>query len=533
MLKTIQQIIHECEKQGIHEFCVCAGARNAALVYALDSCSHAKIYYWFEERSAAFFALGRSRATKLPVAVITTSGTAVGELLPAAMEAHYTHTPLLFITADRPRRFRGTGAPQSAEQVNIFGHYTELCLDIEEGETFTFNDWKKERPLHLNICFEEPRESDLKNLPTFSLNLNKDSNKDPVFKIFSTSSIENFTAFYKAVDHPLVILGALPTSTHESLIPFLRSLNAPIYAESTSGLRENQELSHLKIHCIDQAWELSKKNGYPINGVLRIGGIPTARLWRDLEEKYKNIPVLSISHLPFSGLSRLNHSNLIHTCLKQFFKEALHRHTYESSLWSAWQSDDSLRYLKIIELLKEEPLSELSFMHKLSKAIPPSGRIYLGNSLPIREWDFIATQSDQNYEIGASRGLNGIDGQISTFLGWSQPERSNWAILGDLTTLYDMAAPWILPQITSIEANIVVMNNGGGKIFTKLFSNPIFYNCHHLEFSHLAAMWNLPYTKWEHAVPGTVDRRSQLIEIVPSEEASLRLEERIKEIFLK
>ena len=75
-----------------------------------------KTYCSYEERSAAFFALGRARESNKPVAVICTSGTAAGELLPAAMEGYYTGTPLLLVTADRPRRFHGTGAPQTAEK---------------------------------------------------------------------------------------------------------------------------------------------------------------------------------------------------------------------------------------------------------------------------------------------------------------------------------------------------------------------------------------------------------------------------------
>ena len=91
--------------------------------------------------------------------------------------------------------------------------------------------------------------------------------------------------------------------------------------------------------------------------------------------------------------------------------------------------------------------------------------MYLGNSMPIREWDRSATYEDRGYEIQASRGLNGIDGQISTFLGLAQTGRSNWAILGDLTTLYDLAAPWFLSQMETRDITLVVMNNRGGRVF--------------------------------------------------------------------
>lgn len=524
MQNLVQQLINECEMQGIQEFCICAGARNAPLVYALAQCSHFKIYYWFEERSAAFFALGRARATHRPVAVITTSGTACGELLPASMEAHYTHTPLLFITADRPRRFRGTGAPQSAEQLNLFGCYVEFCLDIEVQEPFDLNLWKKDRPAHINVCFEEPQGMDLKNMSISSSGITT----NPHIKKFPLPSIQEFSEFIKKSNYPLVLLGAIPSAAHETLVPFLVSLNLPIYAEAISGLRENREISHLRINCIDEAWKLAEKSGYPIDGVLRIGSVPTARLWRDLDEKRKHLPVLSISELPFSGLSR---AGIMHACIKAFSEQAIKLHRYDDCHWKKWQQSDRLHYEQVLKFVDEEPLAELSLMHRLSKTIPHESRVYLGNSMPIREWDFISTYENRNIEIGASRGLNGIDGQISTFLGWCKKDSSNWAVLGDLTTLYDMAGPWILPQIPEIRANIVVINNGGGKIFTKLFSEPIFYNCHQLEFSHLAGLWGLPYTKWnKHSMDQPIER-SQFIEIVPEEAATIRLNEKIKRSF--
>ena len=75
-----------------------------------------------------------------------TSGTAAAELLPAAIEAHYSGIPLILITADRPARFRGTGAPQSIEQEGLFGVYAETSMET----------WTRKRPLHINIAFDEP-----------------------------------------------------------------------------------------------------------------------------------------------------------------------------------------------------------------------------------------------------------------------------------------------------------------------------------------------------------------------------------------
>ena len=134
-------IIERVRGLGVVDFCICGGSRNAPLIAALGSG-----YTFVDERSAAFFALGGAKRDGKPVAVITTSGTAAAELLPAAIEAFYSGVPLILITADRPARFRGTAAPQSIEQVGLFGVYATTDID----------HWNRRAPLHINVEFDEP-----------------------------------------------------------------------------------------------------------------------------------------------------------------------------------------------------------------------------------------------------------------------------------------------------------------------------------------------------------------------------------------
>src|SRR5688572_18085511 len=127
-LEVARDLIERLAARGIRDFCVCAGSRNAPLLAVLSRAVGAHLFSFVDERAAAFFALGRMRMTGTPVAVITTSGTAVAQLLPATIEAHYAALPLVLLTADRPSRFRGTGAPQAIEQQTIFGGYTARDL---------------------------------------------------------------------------------------------------------------------------------------------------------------------------------------------------------------------------------------------------------------------------------------------------------------------------------------------------------------------------------------------------------------------
>jgi len=114
-----RRVIAGCVERGIDEFVLCPGSRNSPLLLEAIRWP-VKCWRHFEERAAGFFALGRCRARQAPVAVVTTSGTAVCELFPAMVEALYQRQPLLAITADRPKRYRGTGAPQAIEQAGMF-----------------------------------------------------------------------------------------------------------------------------------------------------------------------------------------------------------------------------------------------------------------------------------------------------------------------------------------------------------------------------------------------------------------------------
>ena len=141
-LASAREVLERVRGAGVTDFCVCGGSRNSPLIAVVTG----NIYTFVDERSAAFFALGRIKRDDRPVAVITTSGTAAAELLPATVEAYYSGAPLVLITADRPPRFRGTAAPQCIEQIGLFGVYAET----------DFDRWTQSKPLHINVEFDEP-----------------------------------------------------------------------------------------------------------------------------------------------------------------------------------------------------------------------------------------------------------------------------------------------------------------------------------------------------------------------------------------
>lgn len=156
-ISMVIEILSKLRAAGVDHFVVCAGARNAPIVEVLTRAQDLKVFSFFEERSAAFFAMGCSRRLGSPVAVVTTSGTAAAELLPAVIESYHSGIPLVAITADRPERLRGTGAPQSMDQIGLFAKFCEFEFDLSLKNTkFDLKSWQKLKPIHFNIAFDEP-----------------------------------------------------------------------------------------------------------------------------------------------------------------------------------------------------------------------------------------------------------------------------------------------------------------------------------------------------------------------------------------
>jgi 2-succinyl-5-enolpyruvyl-6-hydroxy-3-cyclohexene-1-carboxylate synthase len=425
-----------------------------------------RTYTFVDERSAAFFALGVGKRLGRPACVVTTSGTAVAELLPAAIEAHYSGVPLLLLTADRPARFRGTGAPQSIDQQGIFGVHATTRID----------DWDGSGALHVNVEFDEPLIDD---------EVEADAPWPVRMKVRVTPDV---TPVPVTFEKPLVLIGGLAADDRNRVRRFALDLNAPVYAEPLSGLREDETLRELLV-----LNERSLPHG-GFDGVIRIGNVPTLRFWRDLDRS--DLGLLNFSRLRFPGLSR----GEVHPVDALPEVQARGR---DEALFAC----DREQRARFEALLDEEPESELAIFRKLSHELPPGSRIYLGNSLPIREWDLAATREQRGYVIEANRGANGIDGQLSTAFGWE----ADVAIVGDLTALYDLNAPWIKPK-----TRVVVINNLGGRIFERVPTGApeLTINEHTIAFDKWAAMFGI-----------------ELTELRPDADASRRLWKRYDELW--
>lgn len=330
--------------------------------------------------------------------------------------------------------------------------------------------------------------------------------------------------------NPLVILGDIPSRERTVVKEVLLKLRHPIYAESHSGLREDSDLAPFILKSGDRLFT-SAKVLECFDSVVRIGGVPTVRLWRDLEDKCQHWPVLAVHDVTWSGLGRDKNPALSY---EEGLREIMRTVAPAMTPSAVFEQDAKFRR-ELAALLERFPLSEPSLVARISRELPNGSRIFVGNSLPIREWD-LAASFERPFTVASNRGLNGIDGLVSTFLGWSLPKVENVLVLGDLSALYDLSGLWPITQgIISNSCKIVVINNGGGRIFHRMFKKSSsgsapFENEHRINFAAWAEMFGLNYARYSGgAWPKLAG--SAVIEVIPDNQQTQLFNDHYEEIF--
>lgn len=513
-IQNAKTVLHKLFSLGVRDFVVCPGGRNAPFVELLSVVknSDVRVHFGFEERSAGFFGLGLAMRQKRPVAVFTTTGTAFVETAPSLLEAYYSGIPLIVVSSDRLEAQWDTGAPQTMIQKDFMIQHMGPSLNA----SFSMDDLKF--PCHINCVFNEPLIDEelgdkfILNLDSnFTIDWTNTLQTDSQFfqtypmkknnlKFKKYSGLEVFDSSIEAKDglKTLFIVSGLDTNSRALLGTLFRNLNSDIYFESTGEIEEVESLINSK----NINFEKIVKN---YNLVVRVGGIPAHRIWRDIENnKFKSL--IHFSRLPFPGLS---------------FGGVYHLSDFEQFL-------DDLNKRKLLRSALETKLSQdlndEQLFYKAVKKISLDNKnviFYLGNSTPIRMWD--QDKSLRKNGVFANRGLNGIDGQLSTAVGLAADNQGDHlvAILGDLTTLYDLSAPWFWSQKKQVNnLTLIVVNNSGGQIFSKLFENKMFLNSHNLNFESWSKMWNLKYRKIIGSKNFDTDKvlpdGLQVVEFVPS-----------------
>jgi 2-succinyl-5-enolpyruvyl-6-hydroxy-3-cyclohexene-1-carboxylate synthase len=436
-------IVRQIIEAGITDAVLAPGSRNAPLSIAFYQAEQAgliNLHVKIDERGAAFFALGLTKATGRPVPVICTSGTAVANFHPAVLEASHSNAPLLLLTADRPARLRRTGANQTTEQARIFGKAVRYFADVS-GSVYPmelpFNSLQS-GPVHLNIQFEEPLigDSDTSWL---------DNVKVAAPQVFDRKSPGTFHT--KSTRGLLVIGHDRAGLSQESVQKFASELGWPVIAEDPLSIES--ATAHASIFLTSTKIRSEVKP----DTVVIIGRTTLSRSVNALIAQARKTVIID-PRMATVDQDRMGNQKFL--ALPQI------QVTTADPDWVATWKKLGERASKVVAELAT--WSEEVFARDIAAALPTDVSLFIASSRPIRDFEGFA-QPRKGLQVFANRGLAGIDGNISTALGIASRSEKTFAVLGDLAFLHDVSA---LSHAGNPDLRLFVIDNNGGGIFSTL-----------------------------------------------------------------
>ena len=520
-------LMEELIRNGVDYFCISPGSRSAPLTASVASNPKAISFIHYDERGAAFHALGYVSATKRPCVLISTSGTAAANYFPAIIEASKKKLPLIVLTADRPPELRQTGADQTIDQVKIFGDYVRWQFDlpcptkeIKPQVVLTTIDQAVYRtkgvpagPVHINCMFREPL-APVKAQENYSQYLNdlrawQESGQPYTIysspkQSISTSQKQQINQAIRQIRNGVIVVGKLSNSLEQkAVLKLAEYLQWPIFPDITSGLRigcdHQNVVSYFDQLLISEKFCMSLK----IDGVLHLGGRISSKRWYQFIEQVTPAQYIMVNNHPLRNdplhcVSLRIESDVVSFCDAMMGeKEVIQNLKHVQKLKSA---SDKIHALFDRLISQSKNLSEPSVTRLVTEHIPKDHGLFLANSMPIRDVDMYGHPLNAPVMIGANRGASGIDGTIATAAGFAVGlNKPVTLLIGDLAFLHDLNSLIMARALATPFVMIVLNNNGGGifsflpiakatDVFEQYFGTP-----HNLTFESAAQLFKLNY----------------------------------------
>ncbi|OXA68171.1 2-succinyl-5-enolpyruvyl-6-hydroxy-3-cyclohexene-1-carboxylic-acid synthase [Flavobacterium aquidurense] len=499
-----QSIIEICSAKGITNIIISPGSRNAPLTIGFAQNPNFKCYSIADERCAAFFALGIAQQTKLPTAVVCTSGSALLNYYPAVAEAFYSQIPLIVISADRPQSKIDIGDGQTIRQENVFQNHSVFNANLTEDASVE-NDLKinkaietailQKGPVHINAPFEEPLYETVSELSVEP----KITHSEEIFGTKIIENIDDVASVWNTSKRKLILIGGINEAnsvSKEILENFAKDPSIVVLTETTSNLHEPSFINSID-SLITPFDDCDFKELEP-EVLITFGGMIVSKRIKGFLRKYKPAQHWHIDTLraydTFNALSK-------HFVMEpeDFFKELLPKTAFVSSKYfSKIDKIYDLRKIRKQEYLRKITFSDFKVFEKIIESLPKNSQLQISNSSAIRYAQLI--EIDPSIEVYCNRGTSGIDGSTSTAIGAAvgRKDIQTVFITGDIGFLYDSNALWnsYIPK----NFKIILINNGGGGIFRilpgheeKPVFNTFFETSHNLTAAHLAEMYQMNY----------------------------------------
>lgn len=513
--------IDELVCSGLHHVVISPGSRSTPLAMLIREHQEMKEWILVDERSAAFFALGMAKKHKSPVALVCTSGTAAANYFPAIVEARYGRIPLVVLTADRPHELRGVGAPQTIEQIHLYGNYVkdfqEMALPESSNAMLKYVRQRASRavriakegtqgPVHINFPLREPL------VPDFTLE-NMWGRQDKPYnnyhageKRLNRQQMEQLAMELAGRKKGLIVCGPQVDGALTALLYQLcETLQVPLLADPTSQCRAGAGNKDNIIANYDAILkDKTMRTGLRPDYILRFGAMPVSKSYLFFIKEHEDCIQYVVE--PEDAIREpTNHrSNYLLSESKELCKDLLLElapKQTEASWLRRWQGYERVA-AQIVTLDEGIDLTEGEAVKVVCQHLPDKSDLFVANSMPVRDLDTFFMPTEKEVFVHANRGASGIDGITSSALGVAAATGERVTlIIGDLSFYHDLNGLLAAKQY-ELDMTIVLINNNGGGIFSflpqaneekhfeALYGTPL-----HIDFEKAVTMYGGNFTR--------------------------------------
>lgn len=533
MNEYIAALVDEFYQLGVRHAVFSPGSRSTTMAMLFKEHEGFETYMNIDERSASFMALGIAKAHKEPTVLVCTSGSAVAHYLPAILEAQYSGVPLIVLSADRPHTLLHVGAPQTVDQHKIFGtavNYFEELAVPQESHYYTYPrqvarkaymkamDTKK-GPVHINVPLFEPLVPELSRNHFEAGRSSFKVVKPNYSSVFGCDNRNNLTHINNAIDiahgndgtneindllkryeRILILAGPqIDIDEAETIRSFGEALQAPILADPLSNVR-GCSTSKVVISTYDALLAgQALWNELKPDCVIQFGQIVVSKRVQQMIASWTDVEYIEVN----PTMDSMNPTGKTTMHMQASIDVFTHLHGKNNSsdtYLNIWRRLDQAGKKQLSLAIDEPHCFEGRTIRELQKKIPEDGQIFVANSMTIRDFDYFWFSGESKAVLYGNRGVNGIDGTISTALGLAVNGRPTYLVTGDLSLFHDLNG-LAVAKTHNLNLTIILHNNDGGGIFeylpqkgTKHFDY-LFSTSQGLDYSGAAKLYGCGYTK--------------------------------------
>ena len=533
MNEYIAALVDEFYQLGVRHAVFSPGSRSTTMAMLFKEHEGFETYMNIDERSASFMALGIAKAHKEPTILVCTSGSAVAHYLPAILEAQYSGVPLIVLSADRPHTLLHVGAPQTVDQHKIFGtavNYFEELAVPQESQYYTYPrqvarksymkamDTKK-GPVHINVPLFEPLVPELSRNHFEAGRSSFKVVKPNYSSVFGCDNRNNLTHINNAIDiahgndgtneindlleryERILILAGPQIDVDEAdmIRSFGEALQAPILADPLSNVR-GCDTSKVVISTYDallagQAfWHELKPDC-----VIQFGQIVVSKRVQQMVASWDNVEYIEVNPT-MDSMNPTGKTTMHMQASIDVFTNLYGVKNDSPAYLGKWQHLETAGKQKLGTAIEEPSCFEGRTIRELQQHISDNAQVLIANSMSIRDFDYFWFSGESKAVLYGNRGVNGIDGTISTALGLAANGRPTYLVTGDLSLFHDLNG-LAVAKTHNLNLTIILHNNDGGGIFeylpqkgTKHFDY-LFSTSQGLDYSGAAKLYGCGYTK--------------------------------------